>query len=262
MQPIFAQQFIDRYPARDTAGAAHCVLGLLDQFLQQPGAILQRTSVFVAAIVEAPRQEEHGAAEQLAGIDIDDVISRPLGPQRPVAMPAPEIADILLVHGTRLHWIVEDREHRQVLRPHRNLAGIEIGCVHAVVGKLQARERVMGVDCIGNPRQHRHVLLIPIAQLDERGDVARRMDFHLLGAHHAPAAFGLYRPHGGQRRGVAVAHPVAVRHLVEAVLGPDRPDLNWLKENVVSGVAGHQLHSVLRCILSSLASRSRTWQGV
>ncbi len=67
------------------------------------------------------------------------------------------------------------------------------------------------------------------------------MNFRLLAADDAPAALGLDRPHDGERGRVAVAHAVAMRHLVEAVLGGDRADLYRLEQDVVSRIARHSV---------------------
>ena len=62
------------------------------------------------------------------------------------------------------------------------------------------------------------------------------MDLHLLGEDHAPAALGLHPAHLGGSRRVAVAATIAMRHLVEAVLGGDGPDPDRLEQDVVARV--------------------------
>ena len=79
------------------------------------------------------------------------------------------------------------------------------------------------------------------------------MDLDLLGADDGPAALRLDAAHDGVRGRVAVAHPVAVRHLEEAVARGHRPELHRLEEDVVARVAGHQAKR-LRAIRSRMMS--------
>jgi hypothetical protein len=64
-------------------------------------------------------------------------------------------------------------------------------------------------------------------------------ELDLLGADDRPAALGLDAAHHGVCSRVAVAHPVAVRNLKEAVARGHRPELHRLEEDVVTRVAGH-----------------------
>src|SRR5262245_47545288 len=100
--------------------------------------------------------------------------------------------------------------------------------------------------------QHRDIAFVPVAQLDERGDVATRVDLHLLRADYTPSPFGLHRAHRGERGRIAIAHAVAVRHLVEAVFRSHRSDADRLEEYVVSWIA----HDLARQCISSISSRS------
>ncbi len=59
----------------------------------------------------------------------------------------------------------------------------------------------------------------------------------LFGEDHPPAALGLGGPHLGRRRRIAVATAVAMRHLIEAVLGRVRADLHRLEEDIIAGIA-------------------------
>ena len=75
---------------------------------------------------------------------------------------------------------------------------------------------------------------------DEAADVRARVDLHLLGADDRPTSFGLDPSHDRVRRRVAMAHPVAVRHLEETVARRHRAEGDRLEENVVTRVA-HEL---------------------
>ena len=158
-------------------------------------------------------------------------------------MPAPNIADVALGHRACLDRIVGERHDRQTRRSHRHFAPVGIRGIHPVVGELDPRERPEFVDPVRHPRKHRDVAVVPEPQLDERGDVRRMVKLDLLGAHHRPAALRLHSAHPGERGRVAVAHAVAVRDLVEAVLRGHRTDVDRLEEDVVtgvtSGVVGH-----------------------
>ena len=63
------------------------------------------------------------------------------------------------------------------------------------------------------------------------------MDFHLFGEDDAPAAFRLHPTQLGGGGRVAVAAAIAVRHLVEAVLGGDGADPDRLEQDIIAMVA-------------------------
>ena len=87
------------------------------------------------------------------------------------------------------------------------------------------------------PRVHRDVPVVPEPALDERGDLGRGVDLDLLRADHRPAALGLDAAHVRVRRGIAVAHAVAVRHLEEPVAGGDGADLHRLEQDIEARLA-------------------------
>ena len=122
-------------------------------------------------------------------------------------------------------------------RRHRHLARIEIGAVGAAVGQLYSRQRAIGMNGVRHLDEARHVVLIPDAQFDERRDLGCVVDFHLLGKDDAPAAFRFHPPHFGRSGRIAIASTVAMRHLVEAVLGGDRPDPHRLEQDIVTRIA-------------------------
>ena len=55
----------------------------------------------------------------------------------------------------------------------------------------------------------------------------------------AQPPFGLDAPHVGERGRVAITHAGAMGHLVEAISGGDRPDLDGLKQDVVTRLHAH-----------------------
>ena len=97
----------------------------------------------------------------------------------------------------------------------------------------------MLVNFFRDARQHGNVMVAPQAELDIGRDIRRVVDLHHLGADHGPAALRLHAAHGGEGRGIAVAHAVAMGHLVEAVARHMGADADGFEENVVAGIAGH-----------------------
>ena len=66
-------------------------------------------------------------------------------------------------------------------------------------------------------------------------------ELDLLGADDCPAALGLDAAHMGKRRRVAIAHAGAMGHLIEAIPGGDRPDLDGLEQDVELRVQAHEI---------------------
>src|ERR1700704_5058260 len=65
------------------------------------------------------------------------------------------------------------------------------------------------------------------------------MDLHFLRADDRPTAFGFHAAHCGVGLRPGVTHSIAVRDLVEAVLGDYGTDLDGFKQNVEAGITGH-----------------------
>ena len=97
----------------------------------------------------------------------------------------------------------------------------------------------MLVDPVRHPRDGRDVPVVPEAKLDVGRDFRAVVELDLLGAHDRPTPFRLHPPHVGERGRVAIAHPVAVRDLVEAVAGGDGSDPNGLEQDVEAVIDGH-----------------------
>ncbi|MDD9993310.1 MAG: hypothetical protein OXP75_16055 [Rhodospirillales bacterium] len=197
-------------------------------------------------------------AQRVAGIDVDEVEPGLARPERRRPVPAAEVADVLLVHRTGLHRLVAGGRDRHRGRGKRHVARVVVGGVRAVVGKLDPRQRAEFVDAVHRPRERRDVAVVPEPKLDEGGDVRGGVDLHLLGADHGPAALRLDPAHPGERRGVAVAHAVAVRHLEEAVVRGHWADRDRLEEHVEAGVALCAAgHSESPWVAGSQLTRSR-----
>ena len=172
----------------------------------------------------------------MARVDVDEVEAGLERAAHGGAVPSPEIVDVRERHPPRLDGLVAVR--RQVIDGHRRLPAVEVRADAAVVDELDARERPVLVHLLDHPGERRDVLVVPEPALGVRGDLGGGVDLDLLGADDGPAALGLDAAHERERRRVAVAHPVAVRHLEEAVARGDGPDPDGLEEDVVAGIAG------------------------
>ena len=117
------------------------------------------------------------------------------------------IRDGLSVHGAYLEPVCEARTVR--------LRASEVLVTDGPFA--ETKEQIGGYD------------VIECADLDQAIAVASR---------HPVAALGLHPSHGGLRARVAVAHPVAVRHLEEPVLRGQRPDPDRLEQHVIPRPAG------------------------
>src|SRR5207245_3030058 len=72
---------------------------------------------------------------------------------------------------------------------------------------------------------------------DAGGDRRGLLHLRLLSEDEAPAAFGLRSAQPGSGGGIAIAAAIAMRNLIEAVLGRHRTYLHRLEQNVVAWVA-------------------------
>ena len=104
-------------------------------------------------------------------IDVDDVEAGLLRAQCRVAVPAPQIGDIGLVHGARLHRIVGESGDRHMGGAERHLAGIKVRAVGAVVGELDTGQGIVFVHRIGHARERGNVAIVPQPELDVRRDI-------------------------------------------------------------------------------------------
>jgi hypothetical protein len=108
------------------------------------------------------------------------------------------------------------------------------------MGEFDRGEGSVGVDRIDDESVGRDVFIVSEATLDVRRRLRRGMDLYLFGRDDRPPTFGLDPSHRGERGRVAVAHPVAVRHLEEPVSGRHRSDLDRLEQDVEARLASHE----------------------
>ena len=185
-------------------------------------------------------------SEGMPRVHVDEVEAGPARAQGRRPVPSTDVADVLPVHAAGLHRVVGEGRDGQRGRGHRHLAGVEVGAVESVVGKLQSRERAVLVNLVGHPRDDRDVAVVPEAKLDVGSDLRAVVELDLLGAHDRPAPFRLHPAHVGDRGRVPIAHPVAVRHLVEAVAGGHGPDPDGLEQDVEAVIDGHGANLAIR----------------
>ena len=105
-QPCCAPQLVHGEPAGDGTTVAHRFLGVDQEFLEKADAVFERSAILVGAVVEFSGKELVQEAQCMARIDVDQVELRTLGAERRRLVPATDVADVLLVHGPRLHGVV------------------------------------------------------------------------------------------------------------------------------------------------------------
>ena len=107
--------------------------GVLEDLPQQPHPVAGAAAIGVGALIEARREEMLDAAEGVPGVDVDEVVASPHGPDHCVAVPAAQIGDVLQAHHPGLNRVVSIAGDRQVVRAQRGLSAGEVRRVHSVV---------------------------------------------------------------------------------------------------------------------------------
>ena len=235
---VLAQELVGGEPEPDRHAAAHGLQRVFEQLAQKPHPVLERAAVFVRPAVAASREEIHGQSDVVAAIDVDQIEARISGPQDAVAVPAAKLADIVVIHGTRLNRVMAVGG-RRVRRPQRDLPAVEVGERRAVADEFGTGQRAMRVDRIGPVPHADDVVLVPKLRFRIGSGLGMRGERTLLGTHDSPSALGLHASHGGVGARQQVAHAAAVRHLEEAVAGRHGADLDRLEEDIEAGIAGH-----------------------
>ena len=139
LQPVRAAKLVHREATGNGAAVAHRFLGVDQELLEESHAVLERAAVFIGAVIELPGEEVMQEAQPVAGIHIDQVVTRTPGAKRRRLVPAADVADVLLVHGARLDGFVSEARNRAPGRRHRHFARIEVGTVQAVITRLNSR---------------------------------------------------------------------------------------------------------------------------
>ena len=93
------------------------------------------------------------------------------------------------------------------------------------------------------------IAFVPQVAFDRRGKIGAMVDAHFFRRDHCPAALGFDPAHGGHAAREAIAHSVAMRHLVKSVARRNRADIHRLEQNIENGIAS--THGLLLLILAS-----------
>ena len=109
------------------------------------------------------------------------------------------------------------------------------------MAELNAGERAMLMDFLGDAGVHGNVVVAPDAEFHIGRHVSGWMNFGHFRADHGPAAFGLHAAHGGEGGRIAPAHAVAMGNLIEAVARRHGADFHGFKQDIVAGVSGHRV---------------------
>ncbi len=139
-----AVELVDTQSDRDGGAAVALFERGFDQLAQQPHPVLQRSTIFVGAVVVARRQEMLCAAEIMSGVDIHQIEAGLQGSPDRRAVPPAKVGDIGLRHAARLDRMVG--QDRQIRRAQRGLPGSQVGGRHPVVGEFNAGKGTAGVD--------------------------------------------------------------------------------------------------------------------
>src|SRR6056297_867364 len=110
---------------------------------------------------------------------------------------------------------------------------------------------------VGHLTQLGNILVLPQAQFNERGDFRTVVHLALFGKDHAPATFGLDTPHFRRGGWIAIPTTVAVRHLVEPVLGGKRADFHLFEYDVIPWIAHKSLPGIVRPTIAPPAQLKR-----
>jgi hypothetical protein len=92
-------------------------------------------------------------------IGVDDVVTDPASAFGRIDMPLAAVANIALVHRPRLH--VMKGFGRDIARTQGTLTRDVIRHFEAVVHKLNARQRVMGMDLVDHKFVNRQIAIVP-----------------------------------------------------------------------------------------------------
>ena len=185
-----------RDAAGDRGAAVDLLAGVLDDLAQQPRAVLQAAAIFVGAVVVARATGSAGASiRSCAGIDVDDVEAGLQRAPHGLAVPAPQVGDVVLVH-------------RAAPGPGRTSMHRQVADGPSAVSRLYrfARERRCGTSSIpaSAPCSWTFSAIRASAGMSwssqrrpsMKGRRSRsRVDLDLLGADDRPAALGLDPAH-------------------------------------------------------------------
>ena len=223
--------------SRDGAVVADRLTHELEHLARHAGAVLERSSVLVGAVVEERKQELVQQRLRVRAVDDEDVEAGAASPLAGVDVVLLHLADVLPIHLLAgAHEREGASDLRGAARGHPALLAAGVG---APVPDLDRRERAVLVEHVAHQAQVPDVAVVPEPRADPVRVVALRGDRAVLGAHGAPAALRLHGPEVGLKARPVRAGAVAMRHLEEPVGQRLRADLDRLEEDVVLRIAGH-----------------------
>ncbi len=110
-------------------------------------------------------------SKAMCPIKADKIKPRRLAALGRIDEPSAQVADIVLVHCAGLHRIVGEGADRQGRGRKGDFLGIKVRPVDPRIGKLDARQRAVGLHLLGHAGDRRDILILPKAQFDERRDL-------------------------------------------------------------------------------------------
>jgi hypothetical protein len=226
--------FIQGHPKCERHGIAHRIAQVGDHFAREARTVLEATAVFIGSMVRGTAEKMLKNSKAVSAVKTNEIEPCNLGSLGRIDEPTSKILDVGLAQRASLHRIVGKRTDRQRGRCQRNFPGIEVRSVDTGIRQLDPGQGTVRFHPLGHCSVSGDILIFPEPQFDERSDFRGVVYFGLLGEDDAPSALGLDAPHLGCRGGVAVSAAVAMRHLIEAILGLERSNGHRLEENVIS----------------------------
>ena len=231
---------IDGEPCGNGGPVPDNLFRVFDDFRHKTHAVLQASAVFITARIGI-RIQKFRQQITVCGVDIDNIEPRLQRAQGRIAVPFADVPDVLLVNPAGLagmeHAAVGLRSVAQAQRRHPR------GKVdrHATTNpQFDTSQRTMFMHCVCHQSMGIDIFRPPQRGIGVAFVVRTGVDRTIFGIHDAPATFCLDPPHRRQRIRTPPAHPRAMGHLIKAVFGRDRPDLDRLKQNIVYRIA-HKL---------------------
>jgi hypothetical protein len=173
---------------RNGAAVTDGLFRLFDHLAHKAGAVFQTAAVFVAACVRFRVQE---IAQKIAmrGVDIDNVEPGGLRAQGRIAVPTAKVADVGLVHRTRLERMAH------AIWPaghvHRHQPRRKVGTARAAEPQFHPRQCTVFMDLVRHQTMRADIPIVPQACANFQLIVRGGMDRAILGADHSPAALRL-----------------------------------------------------------------------
>ena len=165
----------------------------------------------------------------MSAIKADQIKPSILGPFGCIHKPAAQIPNVAFVQRPRLNRIIGKGPDWLCRNRHWHFFGIEVWTIHAGIGQLNTCQGAVLFHSVRHFAQHGNVFIFPKAQFDKGCDLRGVMHLALFGKNNPPAAFGFGRAHFRSSRGVTIAPPITMGHLIKAVLGRYRANIHGVE---------------------------------